>query len=65
MINFQKEATDFYFVFFYLKLLIGAKNKGVPEKYSTIHFEILGPSKFIESVSDFSFSIFKIMPSCA
>ena len=48
--NFQNEATDFYFVLFYLKLLIGATNRGGPEKYSTIPFGILGPSKFTESV---------------
>ena len=50
MKNFQNETTDLYFVLFYLKLLIGATNKGGPEKYSTIPFEILGPSKFTESV---------------
>ena len=65
MKNFQNEATDFYFVLFYLKLLIRATNKGGPEKYSRIPFGILGPSKFTESVEDFSFSIFKNMPSCA
>jgi len=48
--NFQNEATDFYFVLFYLKLLIAATNRGGPEKYSTIPFGILGPSKFTESV---------------
>ena len=48
--NFQNEATDFYFVLFYSKLLIWATNRGGPEKYSTIPFGILGPSKFSESV---------------
>ena len=48
--NFQNEVTDFNFVLFYLKLLVGATNKGGPEKYSTIPFGILGPSKFSESV---------------
>ena len=48
--NFQNEATDFYFALFYLKLLIGATNKGGPEKYWTIPSGILVPSKFTESV---------------
>jgi len=60
MNNFQNEATVFYFVLFYLKHLIGATNKPGPEKYSTIPFGILGPSKFTESVMDLSFSILKI-----
>ena len=50
MKNFQNEATDFNFRFINLKLLIGATNKGGPEKYSTIPFGIIGPSKFTESV---------------
>ena len=50
MKKFQNKATDFNFVLFYLKLLIGATDKGGPEKYSTIPFRILGPSKFTESV---------------
>ena len=48
--NFQNEVTDFYFVLFYLKRLIGATSRGGSEKYSTIPFGILGPSKFTESV---------------
>ena len=50
MKNFQNETTDFNFVLFYLKLLIGATNKRGPEKYKTIPFGILGPSKFTDSV---------------
>ena len=50
MKNFQNQVTDFNFVIFNLKLLIGATNKGGTEKYWTIPFGILGPSKFIESV---------------
>ena len=46
----QNEATDFYFVLFSLKLLIGATNREGPEKYSSIPLGILGPSKFTESV---------------
>ena len=63
--NFQNEATDFYFVLFNIKLLMGATNRGGSEKYSTIPFGILRPSKFTELLKDFSFSIFKNMPSCA
>ena len=48
--NFQKKATDFNLLSFYLKLLIETTNKGGPEKYSPIPFEILEPSKFTESV---------------
>ena len=48
--KFQNKTTDFNFRFFNSKLLIGAINKGGPEKYSTIPFWILGPSKFTESV---------------
>ena len=48
--NFQNEAPNFSFVLFYLKLLIGATNRGGTEKYSTIPLGILGPSKFTESV---------------
>ena len=50
MKNFQNEATDFNFIFVNLKLLIGATNAEGPEKYSTIPFGILGPSKFTDSV---------------
>ena len=38
--NFQNEVTDFNFVLFYSKLLIGATNKGGLEKYSIIAFGI-------------------------
>ena len=48
--KFQNKTTDFNFVFLNLKLLIGATKKGGLEKYSTIPFWILGPSKFTESV---------------
>ena len=47
---FQNKATNFNFVLFDLKPLIGATNKGGPEKNSTIPFGILGPSMFTESV---------------
>ena len=47
----SKRSDGFKFRFFTnLKLIIEATNTGGPEKYSTIPFGILGPSKFTESV---------------
>jgi len=46
----SKRSDEFLFCFILLKLLIGATNRGGSEKYSTIPFGILEPSKFTESV---------------
>ena len=56
---------DFNFFYFNLKTIIRATCKGGHGKYSSNPNGIFWPSKFTESVKDFSFSNFKNMPRCA